>query len=57
MGKPYIKLGLMALAIFEIAGIFYMLSAYNKLVSNPENYYKNFLNTSAQIKKAGLEQP
>jgi len=57
MGKPYIKLGLMALAIFEIAGIFYMLSAYNKLVSNPENYYKNVLNTSAQIKKAGLEQP
>lgn len=38
-----IKFGLITIAIFQIAAIFFMLNAYNKLVSDPNNYYKNIL--------------
>jgi len=37
------KGGLIVLAIFQVVAIFYMLNFYNKLVSNPDNYYKDIL--------------
>jgi|GEM_PF-1807410 len=43
MFNKQIKGGLIVLAIFQIAAIFYMLNFYNKLVSNPDNYYKDIL--------------
>lgn len=41
--QPVVKWGLVILAIFQIFVIFFMLDFYNKLVSNPDNYYKNIL--------------
>ena len=38
-----LKLGLACVAIFEIVSLFYLLNVYNKFVSNPDNYFKNYL--------------
>ncbi|MBU1102229.1 hypothetical protein KJ853_01050 [Patescibacteria group bacterium] len=45
----YIKFGLICVAIFEIAVLFYSLHIYNKFVSNPDNYYKNSLTKYEQL--------
>lgn len=47
LGQPQMKLGLVVLAVFQIAAIFFMLNFYHKLVSNPDNYYKDILNEKA----------
>ncbi len=39
----HIKLGLVCVIIFQIVGLFYLLHVYNKFVSNPNNYFKNYL--------------
>jgi cbb3-type cytochrome oxidase subunit 3 len=44
MNSQPIKYGLVALIIFQIAGIFIMLNVYNKFAANPDNYYQNILN-------------
>lgn len=38
-----IKLGIFAVLILEIFTIFYGLFMYDKLVSNPDNYYKRII--------------
>lgn len=48
MPKTYFKFGLLAVIILQIISLFYLLHFYNKFVSNPENYYKNFL-TRAEL--------
>jgi cbb3-type cytochrome oxidase subunit 3 len=44
MNSQPIKYGLVALIIFQVAGIFIMLNVYNKFAANPDNYYQNILN-------------
>jgi len=39
----HIKLGLMCVIIFQIISLFYLLHVYNEFVSNPKNYYVNYL--------------
>ena len=51
-----IKLGLAIVAIFQIVAIFYMLNFYNKLVSNPDNYYKNILVGKDKLKSKIMEE-
>ncbi|TSC53407.1 MAG: hypothetical protein LiPW39_272 [Parcubacteria group bacterium LiPW_39] len=48
MPRHPLKLGLLAVIILQIISIFYLLHFYNKFVSNPENYYKDFL-TRAEL--------
>jgi hypothetical protein len=48
MPRQTIKLGLAAVMILQILSIFYLLHFYNNFVSNPNNYYKNFL-THAEL--------
>ncbi|MBU4142917.1 hypothetical protein KJ590_02860 [Patescibacteria group bacterium] len=43
------KFGLICVAIFDIAVLFYSLNVYNKFVSNPDNYYKNYLTKYEQL--------
>jgi len=54
-GQPQIKLGLLVLVIFQIAAIFFMLNFYHKLVSNPDNYYKDILNEKAAKKPPAVK--
>ncbi len=54
--QPIIKWGLVVLAIFQIVAIFYMLNFYNKLVSNPDNYYKNILVDRDKINAKMIEE-
>ncbi len=49
----YLKIGLVVVAIFEIISLFYFLYIYNKFVSNPENYFKNYLTKYAQEEARG----
>lgn len=44
MPRQSLKLGLLAVILMQIFTLFYMLHAYDKFVSNPENYYKNYIN-------------
>jgi hypothetical protein len=44
----YVKFGLICVAIFEIVSIFFMLHVYNKFVSDPSNYFKNYLTIRVQ---------
>lgn len=54
--QPIIKWGLVILAIFQIVAIFFMLHFYNKLVSNPENYYKNILADEDKLNQEIMEK-
>jgi len=54
--QPIIKWGLIILAIFQIGVIFYMLNFYNKLVSNPDNYYKNILVKQDRLNSEIMEE-
>lgn len=43
MLKEKIKFGLLVVLLFEIINLFYCLYAYDNLVSNPDNYFKQTL--------------
>lgn len=49
------KWGLAAVIILQIISVFYLLRIYNNFVSNPENYYKNVLYSSAIEKQMESE--
>ncbi len=49
------KWGLVAVIILQIISVFYLLRIYNNFVSNPENYYKNVLFSSAAEKQMESE--
>jgi hypothetical protein len=48
-------LGLVVVAIFQIVAIFFMLNFYDKLVSNPDNYYKNILVRQDKLNLKAIE--
>jgi len=50
------KWGLAIVAIFQIVAIFFMLHFYNKLVSNPDNYYKNILTDRDKLSSKIMEE-
>jgi hypothetical protein len=47
----HIKLGLACVIIFQIVSLFYLLHIYNKFVSNPDNYFKNYLTQYQQTEE------
>ena len=47
MIRPQIKYGILAIIIFQMGMLFYMLHAYNQLVNSQESYYNSFSSLSA----------
>ena len=43
MSKSHIKLGLLIIAVLQIAAIFYLLRVLKNFTNNPKNYYNNLL--------------